>query len=217
MEPAEGAKELIASLQWRYATKKFDPSQQIPEETWNALEESLVLTASSYGMQPWRFWVITEKGTKEGLVEACYHQRQVADCSHLLVIAVQTEVTEGDVDKLIQTTATVRGKDPESLEGYRKMILGDVVHGSRGGDVVRWAKLQGYIALGNFLTGAALLRVDTCPMEGFESAKVDKVLGLGEAGLTAAVLCPAGYRAEDDGYAAAPKIRYGSEDLVTHV
>lgn len=204
---------LLDRLRWRYATKQFDPEKVIPDEDWSTLEEVLRLTPSSYGMQPWKFLVIRDPELKTSLVEASYRQRQVADCSHLLVIAVKTSLGLEDVDRLIEATSTARGAEPGSLDFYRDLIVRDIIEGPRSSDIPGWAKLQSYIALGNFMTSAALLGIDCCPMEGFVPAMYDEALGLAEKGLTTAVLCPAGYRTGDDKHASAAKVRYPREDL----
>ena len=205
---------LLEKLRWRYATKQFDPERKISDSDWSTLEEALILTPSSYGMQPWKFFVIRDPELKESLVSASYKQRQVADCSHLLVIAVKTSLGVADVDRLIDATVEARGVDRATLEFYRSLIIGDVVEGPRSGDIRGWAKLQSYIALGNFMTSAALLGIDCCPMEGFVPEMYDEALGLTEAGLTTSVLCPAGYRTADDKHAVAPKVRYPREHLI---
>ena len=209
--------QVLDQLRWRYATKQFDPERQISEEDWAALEESLVLTPSSYGLQPWQFFVITNQALKDSLIAASYNQRQVADCSHLVVMAVRTEMTEADVDRLIDYTAEIRGLDAASLAGYRNLMVGDIVTGPRSEDAVGWAKLQSYIALGNFMTTAALMGIDTCPMEGFLPSAYDEALDLDQKGLTTAVLCPAGYRHPDDKYASLAKVRFPAAELVHHV
>ena len=211
------ASQVLDQLRWRYATKNFDPARKISEEDWSALEDVVVLTPSSYGLQPWKFFVITDQHLKDSLVPASYNQRQVSDCSHLLVMAVPTKVTEEDVDKLIAATAEARGIDPEDLDGYRNLMIGDIVTGARSRDAVGWAKLQSYIALGNFMTAAALVGIDTCPMEGFIPTSYDEALDLDQKGLTTAVLCPAGYRLDDDKYATLPKVRYAKEDVVERI
>ncbi len=204
---------LIEKLNRRYATKSFDPNKTVSDEDWATLEEALRLTPSSYGMQPWKFIVIRDQAVKDSLVPASWNQRQVADCSHLVVLTVRTAVTGADVDKLIAATAAARGTDVDSLEFYKKMIISDVVEGPRSGDVVGWAKLQSYIALGNLMTCAALLDIDCCPMEGFLPDQYDEILGLAEKGLTSSVVCPVGYRSEDDKYAAAAKVRYPRDEV----
>lgn len=212
-----GSSTLLEALRWRYATKQFDAARRIPEADWAALEEALVLTPSSYGLQPWKFFVVTNQAMKESLVAASYNQRQVADCSHLVVMAVRTEMTEMDVDRLIEFTAETRGIDRQLLAGYRNMMIGDIVTGPRSAQATHWAKLQAYIALGNFMTAAALLGIDTCPMEGFMPKAVDEALDLDKMGLTTAVLCPAGFRSEGDKYADLAKIRYPKAEIIQHI
>ncbi len=209
--------DLLQSLRWRYAAKAFDPERPIADEAWDALEEALRLTPSSYGMQPWKFIVITDQATKDELIQHSYGQKQVGNCSHLLAIAVQTDVTEADVDRFMASTAETRGVDVGTMDFFRNMVVGDIVNGPRGEDIVGWGKLQAYIALGNFMTSAALLGVDCCPMEGFSPKGYDEVLGLADKGLTTAVVCPAGHRAEGDKYADLAKVRYSKEELFERV
>jgi len=205
--------QLIEKLNWRYAAKAFDPERKIPAKDWSTLEEALRLTPSSYGMQPWKFIVITDQALKESLVPHSWNQKQVANCSHLLVFAVKTSINEADVERLIHATCQTRGLAPDAMNFFRDMIVRDVVKGPRSADVAGWAKLQSYIALGNFMTCAALLGIDCCPMEGFVQSAYDEALDLPERGLATAVLCPAGYRSADDKYGRAAKVRYPKEDV----
>ncbi|MEM9480045.1 MAG: NAD(P)H-dependent oxidoreductase [Verrucomicrobiota bacterium] len=211
MEPTQ----LIDALKWRYATKAFDPTKDIAPDVWDALEESLVLTPSSYGLQPWEFIVITDREYREQFVEHSWNQRQVADASHLVVMAAKKSVTEADVDAWIQATADSRGVEVSTLGTFRDMLIGGVVKGMTADEQERWAKMQTYIALGSFMTSAALLQIDVCPMEGFVATEYDRILGLAEKGLTTSVLAPAGYRADGDKYAALPKARFAREKVVT--
>ena len=208
--------QLLEALQWRYATKSFDPNKKIPADVWTALEHSLILTPSSYGLQPWKFLVVTEPALREALVPHAYRQRQVADCSHLVVMTVKSRISEADIDHFLHRIAEVRGGTPDALMGFKKVMLGDVVHGERGKAATEWASRQAYIALGQFMAACALLGVDTCPMEGFVPEKFDEVLGLTQQGLTTAVLCPAGYRLETDRYATLPKVRFKHEHMIEH-
>ena len=208
--------DLLAALHWRYATKAFDPDRKIPADTWTALEDSLVLTPSSYGLQPWKFLVITDKATRESLVPHSWGQRQVADCSHLVVFTVKTHITEADVDAYIQRVVEVRGGSPDALAPYRQMMLSDIVHGPRSRAATDWAKKQTYIALGQLMLSAALLGIDTCPMEGFAPDKYDEILGLQSHGLTTSVACPLGYRAAADKYADLPKVRFPKDSVIEH-
>lgn len=208
--------DILSALNWRYACKVFDPAKKIPEETWAALEQSLVLTPSSFGLQPWKFLVIQDAELREKLVPHSWHQRQVADASHLVVLAVPKVMPESHIDVNILRMAEVRGGTPDALIGFRKMVTGFRDGLEAKGQTEQWAKLQSYIALGQFMLAAALLGVDTCPMEGFVAAKFDEILGLDAQGWTTAVLCPAGYRHEDDRYAALPKVRFAPSDVIEH-
>ncbi|MEM9002986.1 MAG: NAD(P)H-dependent oxidoreductase [Cyanobacteria bacterium P01_F01_bin.86] len=206
--------DLLEQLQWRYAVKKFDPTKTIPDETWDALATSLVLTPSSYGLQPWKFFVVTDPQVKAELKPLSWNQAQTTDCSHFVVFAIRKNLAAADVDRYVQAIAETRNVSVESQAGYRNMMVSDVVDGSRSFNVNEWAARQVYIALGNFMTCAALLGVDACPMEGIEPAKYDKVLNLSTQGYATVVACAAGYRADDDKYADLAKVRFAKTDLV---
>ena len=208
---------LLSALHWRYATKVFDSQKTIPAEIWKALEETLILTPSSYGLQPWKFIVITDKELRAKLLPHSWNQKQVVDCSHFVIFAAELNVGEAFIDKNIRRIAEVRGSTVESLQGYRNMMVDSLVKGPRSKIINEWAARQCYIALGNFMTAAAVLKIDTCPMEGFESAEFDKILDLKSKNLTSVVCCPAGYRSENDKYAAQPKVRFNAEEVVEHI
>jgi nitroreductase len=208
---------VVGALQWRYATKKFDPAKKIPEATWAALEECLVLAPSSYGLQPWKFIVADDPAVREKLSAAAHGQRQVVDCSHLVVFCVRQNLDATDVDRFIKRTAEVRGMPSESLKGYSDRIKGSTDQARREGTLDAWMSLQVYIALGGFMTSAALLGVDACPMEGIDAPKFDEILGLTAMGYGALCACAAGYRAADDKYASAPKVRYKAQDVILHI
>lgn len=211
------ASPVLDALKWRYACKVFDPSREIPEATWSELEQSLVLTPSSFGLQPWKFLVVRDKVLRESLVPLAYNQRQVADCSHLLVFTVPKAMDEAHIDANIARMVEVRGGTADALAAFRTMVC-SFRSGmeAREGTLEQWAKLQSYLALGQFMLAAALQGVDTCPMEGFSAAKFDAALGLEERGQTTAVLCPAGYRSPDDRYARLPKVRFDASDVLEH-
>jgi nitroreductase len=204
--------QILAALRWRYATKVFDPEKKISQEDWTALEESLVLTPSSFGLQPWEFVVVEDPEIREQLVAHSWNQRQVADASHLLVIALRTDVDESYVDRFVSRVEEVRGEP--GFSGYRDMMVGFIQNLDEEG-VKQWGKLQTYIALGQFMSVAAMMGIDTCPMEGFVASKYDEILGFGDRQLTTAVLCPAGYRSEEDKYATLPKVRFEAEKVIT--
>lgn len=209
---------LLDALRWRYATKAFDPAKTIPAETWEALEQSLILTPSSFGLQPWKFLVVTDMTRKARLRPHCWNQSQVTDCSHLLVLCARQELDAAYVDSFIGLTASRRGAPVEALKGYRDIIASSVLgEGAIAAVLPEWAARQAYIALGQFMLSAALVGVDTCPMEGFIPELVDAELGLPERGLKAAVLCPAGYRAAHDKHASAPKVRWDAAEVIEHL
>lgn len=209
--------DLAERMKWRYAVKKFDPTRPIPDAAWNALVESLVLSPSSYGLQPWRFVVVDDPAVRARLRPVSWGQSQVTDAARYVVFAARNEVTEADVDAFVRRICEVRGVTAESLASYRKMMLGGVVKGMSPETQRHWAGLQVYIALGTFMTAAAALGIDTCPMEGIEPAKYDEILGLPAQGFHTLCACAAGHRAPDDRSAEAPKVRFAVEDVVRHV
>jgi nitroreductase len=205
------------ALSWRYATKKFDATRTIPAETWAALERALVLAPSSFGLQPWRFVVVRDRATREKLSAAAWGQRQPIDCSHFVVFAGRKGYDAKDLEHFVERTAAVRGVSKESLKGYADIIAGSVEKARQGGYLDSWLARQAYIALGLFMTSAALLGIDVCPMEGLDPAQFDAILGLPALGYTALCAGAAGYRAPDDKYAAAPKVRFRAEEVILHV
>ncbi len=210
--------QLLEALNWRYATKVFDPAKKIPADTWQALQQALILTPTSYGLQPYQFLVITDPATRAALLPHSWGQKQVVDCSHFVVFTAKTKTTEADVDKLIRRTVEIRKLPaPEALGTYRFMMLGDVVNGPRGKIAHEWATRQTYIALGNLMTCAAVLEIDACPMEGLVPAEYDKVLNLSGSGYATVVACALGYRSANDKYATLAKVRYDTKDLIRKV
>jgi nitroreductase len=206
--------QLLAALNWRYATKMFDVIRKIPADVWSALEQSLVLTPTSYGLQPYRFLVVQDAAKRAELMSHSWGQKQVVDCSHFVVFTARTEMTEVDVDKLIKLTTELRKLPPGALNAYRGMMLGDVVNGPRGKQAHEWATRQVYIALGNLMTCAAVLSVDACPMEGLVPAEYDRVLNLNGSGFATVVACALGYRAAGCKYAGLAKVRFPTTELV---
>jgi len=205
---------VLEQLNWRYATKKFDPTKKIPEKVWEVLEQSLVLTPSSFGLQPWKFIVVRNPEIRSKLLEHSWGQTMVVDASHLVVLAVKKDINETDVDEYIKTIAEVRQTPLEKLAGFSNQIKGFL---KQPIDLNVWSTKQVYIALGQFMTSAAMLEIDTCPMEGFIPAKYDEILGLTETRYSSVVLCPAGYRADDDKYATLPKVRFSTEKVVDYI
>ena len=213
--PALTPTDLIQALNWRYATKKFDPSRKIPADLWKTLEQALVLAPSSLGLQPWRFVVVTDPAVKQRLRAVSWNQPQVEDCSHLVVFSAKRSMTTEDIEHFLDRIVEVRGVSKETLAGYRDRMVGSVVKGPLSKEVDQWMARQVYIALGVFLTSAAVLGVDACPMEGFEPDRYDEILGLSASGHHAFAISAAGYRAEDDVYGKLAKVRYPVEEVIT--
>ncbi|MFN0118441.1 MAG: NAD(P)H-dependent oxidoreductase [Elusimicrobiota bacterium] len=209
--------QLLQQLNWRYATKFFDATKKIPQDVWNTIENALVLSPSSYGLQPWKFFVINDGETRKRLLPFTWGQKQVVDASHYIVLAIKKDLSEVDVDKFINRIVEVRGGSFEILKPYRNIIVGDLVKGPRNKVINEWAARQVYIALGNLMTSAALLGVDACPIEGFVPVEYDKILGLPEMGYNAVVCCALGYRSESDKYASAPKVRFEKQDVISTI
>jgi Nitroreductase len=209
--------QLVAALNWRYATRKFDPTKKIPEDVWSALEQALVLAPSSMGLQPWKFFVVQNPEVRARLHAASYRQSQITDCSNLVVFAVHKNIGTPHVEKFIDRVAAVKNVTTESLAGFARMIQGNLAKAASEGRLDTWQTHQVYIALGQFLAAAAVMGVDACPMEGIEPQKYDDVLGLTGGDFTTVVVCAAGYRADDDKYATARKVRFETKDVVIYV
>ncbi|MDD5198324.1 MAG: NAD(P)H-dependent oxidoreductase [Terrimicrobiaceae bacterium] len=208
---------LLAALRWRYATKQFDPAKKIDPRTWAALEETLVLAPSSFGLQPWKFIVITDPAVKESLVPLSYGQRQIADASHVVVFTVRHPVDAAHVRSHIERTAAVHGTPVENLARFENVVTEFLTNPPPGLDVLSWSTHQVYLAFGGFMTAAALLGVDTCPMEGLDPAAYDKALGLEGSGYFTVAVCPSGYRAAGDKSASRAKVRFAKDQLITHI
>jgi nitroreductase len=216
MNAALNPSQLIASLEWRYATKLFD-TRKLPDATWAALEESLRLSPSSYGLQPWKFFIIADPVVRAKLRPVSWNQSQVTDASHLVVFARRTEITEQDVNDFFNQMVSERGADATKLEPYRQMMIGGVVNGKDAAGQKEWAARQVYIALGQLMGAAAALAVDTCPLEGIDPVAYDGILGLKGSGFEVVVACAVGYRSTEDKYAAFKKIRFPASRVISRV
>jgi nitroreductase len=207
---------VLEQLKWRYATKKFDPTKKIAPELWAKLEQAAILSPSSYGIQPWKFIVITDPEMRKKLHPVSYNQPQILDASHLVVFAARNPPTPEDIDAYVARTAEVRGTTVEALEGFKNMMVGSLSR-MDAAQAHKWAARQTYIALGIFLASAAMMGIDAGPMEGFQPEKYDEILGLKEKRLGAVVIAAAGYRAADDKYAEAAKVRFEPKDVIERI
>ncbi|BDA74484.1 nitroreductase [Rivularia sp. IAM M-261] len=208
---------VLEQLKWRYATKKFDADKKIPTDVWKVLEQSMVLAPSSFGLQPWKFFVINNPEIRAFLLPHSWGQAQVVDASHLVVFAIKKDIDAAYVDRYVARMAEVQQVPVENLAKFAGVVKGFMEKPPYPLDLNEWSTRQVYIALGQFMTTAAVLGIDTCPMEGFVPSKYDEVLGLPEQGYAAVVVCPAGYRSAEDKSAERPKIRFETQDVVQYI
>jgi nitroreductase len=207
---------ILEHLNWRYATKTYDKTKKISAEDWETLEQSLILAPSSFGIQPYKFLVITDPEVREKLKPAAYGQAPVTDASHLVVFAYKKSLSDADIDHFIERVAEVRGQAVESLTDYGNIMKGSVKQAADGGYLELWNSRQAYIALGFLLETAALLDIDATPMEGFDAAQFNEILGLKD--YSAVALAAVGYRhAESDWLANLPKVRMPERELIERI
>lgn len=205
--------DILEPLQWRYATKKYDSTKKVSDADLNELLEAVRLSASSYGFQAWKMIVVTNPELRKKLREAAWNQPQITDASHLIVFAAHNSIDATYVEKFVHHIANVRSQPVENLKPMQEMMTGSVTRRSAE-DMKAWLQKQVYIALGFLLTAAAHKRIDSTPMEGFDNAKFDEILGLEAEGLNSVVLCPIGYRSADDDLAQQKKVRHPLEQIV---
>lgn len=206
--------ELLDTLNFRYATKAFDSSRKIPSESWQALESSLVLTPSSFGLQPWKFIIVESPELREKLKAASWGQGQVTDASHLIVFTARTDLSPQDIESWMQRLSEIQGAPMEKLAGFANVISSF----SSAMDQTQkhaWNTRQVYIALGQLMTAAAFMEIDTCPLEGISTADYDEILDLTDSGYSTAVACALGYRSEEDPSASAKKARFPESQVIS--
>lgn len=206
-------KELIDALNQRYATKIFDPEKKISEKDLSTLIEALRLTPTSYGLQLMKTIVVDNSEKRAALLSHSYNQKQVVDSSHLIILCREKEVNEKHISNYINNIATTREVKHEHLEGFESMMKSSIL----SMPTIKqnnWMDNQVYIALGNLLNACALLKIDSCPMEGFVSEKYDEILGLDVLNLSSVLAIPVGYRSDLDKNATTKKVRRSKEDFL---
>ena len=207
---------ILESLNWRYATKKFDAERTLSDDQVDQILEAGNLAASSYGLQPYKFLVINNQKLQDQLVPHSYDQQQVADASHVIVIAVRTDVDADYISDFAARMEKERGLDAGAMDEYKGMMLGTI--GKMSSEVLyQWSAKQAYIVLGTMLAAAATIEIDACPMEGFVAAEYDQLLDLTSQNLRAVLVMPIGYRAEDDKAQNQKKIRRALDEIVVRV
>jgi len=206
---------LIEALNWRYAVRQFS-SQRLEEEKVQQLLTATRLSATSYGLQPYRLILVNDRAVRRQLLPYAMGQDKVVDCSHLVIFAAQTAVGDDMVDHYIESVADTRGIPVNDLQGLADHMK-SVFAGMNRAQKREWTHQQVSIALGTLLTAAAVMKIDSCPMGGFDAQGFDSVLGLADMGLESAVICALGVRHPDDANARLAKVRYDHEHMVIAV
>ena len=202
----------LENLNWRYATKKFDATRKIADKDLATIKEAVRLSASSYGLQPYKILIIESPELRAELQPAAWGQTQIVDASHLIIFANQTNFGDAEIEAFGKNMVETREIPAESIQGYvdfMKSKISTLPLETRN----NWTAKQTYIALGNLLNVAAELKIDATPMEGFEAEKVNEILGLDKLGLNAAVIATLGYRHEEDATQHYKKVRKSNEEL----
>ncbi|MDH7913228.1 NAD(P)H-dependent oxidoreductase [Winogradskyella sp. SYSU M77433] len=207
---------IIENLKWRYATKKFDSSKTISTEDFETLKKAMQLTASSYGLQPYKILNIVDKETRTKLRAASWNQSQIEDASHMIVLANMTDFGDELVDNYFENVIDTRNLNKEDVADYANTIKSTIGQLSQEQKAL-WTAKQAYIVVGNLLSAAAQLRIDACPMEGFQSEEYNKILDLNSKNLNAAVVVTLGYRSEEDGTQHYKKVRKSENQLFTNI
>lgn len=206
---------LLTALNWRYAVKTFSPTK-LPSSLVETLITATQLSPSAFGLQPYKLIVVDTPSVRNQLVEGSYGQTKVAEASHLFVLAVDNIIGPHTVDKFIRQYCDTHAVSPQTVEKMTHHFK-SALQKMNEQEKQHWAHLQAHIALGNLLTSAALLKVDACPMAGFDRQHYDQVLNLNEKGLTASVICAIGIRHPDDAHARQPKVRFGLDEFLVTV
>ena len=209
-------KDIIKRLEWRYAVKKFDPDKSVPDKQLLKLKHAFNLTATSYGLQPIKMVVVHNKTIQEQLVPFSYHQQQVAQASHVLVLCIETKIDRGYIADYFNRVQKIRGTSDAILEPYKVAMEQDFTQ-MESAEIKAWATRQAYLALGNLLTICAVEKIDSCPMEGFSAEGYDSLLELDKMGLTSVLVLPVGYRAADDMFSGFKKVRRHLDESVIDI
>lgn len=209
--------DLLDTLQWRYATKKMDPTRSVPADKLERILDAIRLTASSSGLQPYEVFVVTNPALRAQILPHAWNQAQITDCSQLLVFAAWDNYTAERINAMFDLVNEERGFRNEGWEAYRQKLLAAYVPRDAETNYQHAAR-QAYIGLGTALIAAAEEGVDCTPMEGFDPARVDEILGLNARGLRSVILLPLGYRAEEgDWLVNLKKVRRSRADFITEL
>ena len=205
--------DIIKSLQWRYATKKFDANKTLGKEKLDILTQAFNLTATSFGLQPLKLIVFKDKKLQAELVKYSMDQQQVAQASHILIFCIDTTIDKTYIEAYFNRIKAIRSTADDILKPFKDYLIDDFESQTQN-DIEDWATKQAYLAMGNLLTVCAIEGIDSCPMEGFTPEKYDEIFNLKEKGLKSVLVMPIGYRAEDDMFADLAKVRKNVNESV---
>lgn len=208
--------QILKALNWRYATKVFDKNKKVKEEDIHTILESARLSPSSSGIEMWKFFVVENEEIRKKLREASFDQPKVTDASHLVIITYRTDIEENMIKERLERTAKIQNQKVEELDGLKKMLLSGLNSKLEDGSLESWVKAQSYIPLGIMITTASLLGVDNGPMEGFQSERVDEILGLREKNLKSVTMLALGYRGNDPA-SLRPKVRRDFKEVIEFI
>lgn len=203
---------LLENLKWRYATKNFETEKKVSKQDLDILKEAIQLTPTSYGLQPFKILIIKDLETRNKLSSASYNQPQITTASHLFVFCNYTQLPKNEIENYIQLTAKTQHISPNILDDYKQLISNDLNQRNQT-EIQNWSKNQNYIAMSNLLNACAELKIDACPMEGFDNKAYNEVLGLDKLQLNASILVPIGYRAIHDNSQYREKVRKGFDQI----
>lgn len=206
----------LTKLNWRYAVQKFDPSKKLSSEQIEFLKQATRLSPSSFGLQPWKIYLVNNSEARTQIRAAAWDQSKVTDASHLFAIASRLTMTEDYIDEYLAETARIQNIPIENLAGFRQMIIGSIT-GKTPTELSDWNARQSYLALGFLLSACAENDIDAGPMEGFDSDAVSKIIGADIDGYKVRTLCAVGFRADDDSAAARPKVRFSMEKILKEI
>ncbi len=207
---------IIDSLKWRYAVKKFDTNKDLSEIQIETLKEAFNLTATSYGLQPLKLVIIKNKKIQEKLVPFSWNQQQILQASHLLVICIKDNYTTKEVENYFNLVQKIRNTPDEVINPFKKFLTAEIAKKTQE-ELYVSNKNQAYIALGNLLTVCALQEIDSCPMEGFTPDKYDEILDLTKDNLKSVLVLPVGFRASDDYMKDLTKVRKNISDSIIEI
>lgn len=205
--------DLLNALQWRYATKKFDTTKKVSSEDIKTLINVARLAPSSFGLEPWKIVDVRNPDMRRQIQKAAYGQPQIVEADHIFVLCRPNKMDETNINGYISLSASITGQNVEDLESLKKMLL-NYISTKTEEQLAYWMEKQVYIALGFLLEAAALMKIDACPMEGFDRAQFDEILKLPQKGFRSVVLFAVGYRSVDDPMISRKKVRMSADDIL---